>query len=209
MTNSKNMSNRHRDERKFSPNFLVYISSSKYKTTVVSRAPEDLTMQINADWDTPLAQSGASGIVEVGVQELLNRSTKTQFASAQIWSGSTPIEITLQLEFQAEQDPKQEVIQPIISLGKMALPSLSGEGGSKGLFSPPGPRIFNFGGGDNIIIQLGEFLIFESVIITNVNPVFKTRDMGVSGVPIRATCDVTFRTAFSLTGNEFENMFFK
>lgn len=209
MTEIKNMSNRHNDEVKFSKHFLIFIKSTANNSHVVCRAPEDLSLQLTSDWDNAIDGGSVASVIELGAQEALGRSTKSQFASAQIWAGTSPINITISLEFHAEENPRQEVLNPIIELTKMALPRQSGSGGSKGLFVPPGPRIFNKDGtsNDNISITLGNFLQFRKVIITDVSPVFSTRDMGKDGIPLRAKCDVTFRTSFSLTGADFENMF--
>ena len=207
--NTRSESPRQNDSRFFSPNFLVYILSTQHGQ-VVARLPDELQMQLASEWDTPLLSSGASPL-ETLVQSGFGVSTKTQFASAQVWSGSSPIEITLPLEFYAEENPKLEVVQPIVKLCQMALPRRSGESGEKGLFIPPGPRIFGFNinelGNDQINIQIGNFLNFEKVIVTQVNPTFVTRDMTQAGFPLRATCEVTFRSMFSLTGSDFSDMF--
>lgn len=204
---------RQNNVEKFSPNFLVTIFSSVHGG-VVARLPEELQFQLSSEWDTPLLQGGGvGGILESLVQEGFGVSTKTQFASAQVWSGSSPIEITLPLEFYAENNPRLEVIDPIIKLAKMALPRKSGGNGAseRGLFVPPGPRIFGFNTqniqNDQITIDIGNFLNFKKVVIVSVNPVFKTRDMLASGEPLSVTCEVVFRSMFSLTGEDFESMF--
>lgn len=208
--NPKSESDRQNDPRLFSNHFLVTIYSCVHQG-VVARVPEEVSIQLSSEWDTPLLQGGSGGFLEVGFQELLGKSTKTQFASAQVWSGSSPIDITLPLEFYADQNPKTEVIDPIVRLAKMALPRKSGKGNNQGLFTPPGPRIFGLkngsSGNDQISIDIGNFLNFKKVIITAVNPTFVTRDLTKNGLPLKATCEVTFRSMFSLTGDEFAGMF--
>ena len=200
---------RQNDTRFFSPNFLVTVFSSVHNG-VVARLPEELQMSLTSEWDTPLLSSGASAL-ETLVQNGFGKSTRTQFASAQVWSGSSPIEITLPLEFYAEENPKLEVVEPIVRLSKMALPRRGST--DKGLFTPPGPRIFKVdtrqlsNKHDDITISVGNFLTFNRVIITNVNPTFITRDMTQDGLPLRATCEVTFRSMFSLSGDDFSSMF--
>lgn len=197
---------RQNDTRFFSTHFLVKVYSSLHGS-VTARVPETLALQLTADWDTPLSSSNP-GFLDVALQEIKSLATKTQLASAQVWSGSAPIEITLPLEFYADKNPKLEVINPIVLLAKMALPSATNLA-EHGLFTPPGPRIFNVGGGanDQISIEIGNFMLFTKVIVINVNPTFTTRDMSKSGYPLRATCEVTFRSMFSLTGPEFAGMF--
>jgi hypothetical protein len=205
-------SDRQNRENYFSSNFLVFIKST-FNGVVVGRLPEEISMQLSSEWDTPLLSSGVSP-VEVLLQEGLGKSTKTQLASAQVWSGSAPIDITIPLEFYADKDPRKEVIQPIINLTKMALPRKSGDT-KGGLFTPPGPRIFRKNTrkfsklSDLINIDIGNFMNFNKVIITSVNPTFTTRDMTQNGKPLKSSCEITFRTMFSLTGDDFETMFKK
>lgn len=207
-TRASSASSRQNDSRFFSPNFLVYISSKK--GTVVARAPEELALNLTSEWDTPLLSSGFT-LLDLALREGFGKSTKSQFASAQVWTGSSPIEITLPLEFYAEADPILEVVQPIVTLARMALPTLSGKAGDQGFLTPPGPSLLGFNirgneskdSNDQISIVIGNFLNFTNVIITEVSPTFVTRDMTKGGAPLKATCDVTFRTMFSLTGNDF------
>lgn len=191
----------------FSVNFLVTVYSSCHGA-VVARLPEELQLQSSAEWDAALAGGGPAGITNYIAQEVGGVSTRTQFASAQVWSGNAPGELVLPLEFYAQDNPKIEVVDPIIKLNKMLLPRLKGREG--GLFVPPGPRtILRNKSHDQITIDVGNFLFFTNVVITNVSQVFVTRDMTQSGLPLRASCEVTFRTLFSLTGNQFEAMFKK
>lgn len=196
----------------FSNVFLVTIkaSSGLDDVSVIARLPEEIQMQLASEWDTPFLQSGGTGILEVAAQTLGGVSTKTQFASAQVWSGSSPIELTLPLEFYAQENATRDVVQPIVALAEMALPRTSNRG-EGGLFTPPGPRVFaKFGklqGDTNITVQIGSFLTFKRVIITTVNPTFVTRDMTQDGAPLRATCEVTFRSMFTLTGDQLRENF--
>ena len=207
-TQGSSQSPRQNDTRFFSNNFLVTIYSSAHGS-VVARVPEEFIIQLQSEWDTPLLSSEA-GFVETAVQQL-GRSIKIQYASAHVWTGSSPTEITLPLEFYAERNPKLEVVEPIVRLARMALPS-GGQG--RGFFKPPGPRIIDvekFGidniANDQITISVGKFLKFTQVVVTNVNPTFITRDMGKAGYPLRATCEIVFRSLFSLTGEDLAEMF--
>jgi hypothetical protein len=119
--------------------------------------------------------------------------------------------MTLPLEFYAEDNVSNEVINPIVTLGKMALPRARGNA----FYAPPGPRIFGDLGerhvglkneGDHIIVRIPSFLTFSNIIIVSVDPEFVTRDMHETG-PMRATCSVTFRTLYAFTEQELEATF--
>ena len=206
------ISARQSNTNEFSTNFLVKINSS-VNGAVVARAPEEVSLRLSSEWDTALGQSTSSNLGILGA-EVAGTSIRTQFSSAQVWSGNSPIEITLPLEFYSESSSREEVINPIVKLAKMALPRKGGSInipgiGEVGVFIPPGPRIFNLqnDANDQITIQFGNFVTFRKVIITEVEPVFVTRDMHSSGFPLRARCEITFRTIFSLTGDAFQEMF--
>lgn len=196
----------------YSDLFTVIIKSSNTAGnkgyTVTARLPQEIQLQLSSVWDSPFVQSTGNALVE-SLSNAVGVSSKLQYASAQIWSGSSPIEITLNLEFYAESDPAREVLQPIIQLSRMALPRLAGTK-KGGLFSPPGPRIFTLDidgqdtSGDKITIKIGKFMNFTNVIITDVSPVFSTKDMGRAGIPLKASCSITFRSMYTFTGAELE-----
>jgi len=215
-------------ETTLSENYLISVSSSSHGR-VEARIPENISLTINSEWKSLIGDNDASGsIIKVGIQEFLNKAPTTQVMTAQVWSGNAPIELTLSLEFKAGYNPQfnkktaagsngyDDVIKPVKMLSKMALPS-----GGKGslLLTPPGPRLFQKtndkgtgavvsegGAGDTITIEVGKFLTFERVIITNVSPEFSGA-MSSDGYPMSAKVDVTFRTLYSLVTEQVDNMF--
>ena len=199
---------RQTDETYFSPHYTMEINSSRHGI-VKARVPEQIQMQITSEWDSIL---GSSGLTSIGVlvSELSKFSTRNEFTSALAWAGNTPIELTIPLEFYAESHAEEEVIEPIRKLGRMALPgSKSLFNGNIILFSPPGPRLFDLGDAtsDDIIIQIGNFLYFTQVVIVGINPTFSTKDLSPEGFPLRASCDVTFRTVLTLTYDKYSRLF--
>lgn len=226
---SKSNSERQNDSTRFNPDFFTLISSSQHGN-VVARLPEEVPISISSEWESPLSSFGGlkTKVADFTLRETTGLTLKNQLFSSQIWSGSSPIEMTVPLEFYADRDPSREVIQPIIRLAKMALPRYNNNPDLKNILTydnkqlplkpltAPGPTIFDeeneFVKSDEIVIQLGNFLKFKRVIITNININFNTRDLVGNtryskGKPLRASCELTFRTIQSLTGEDFFSMF--
>lgn len=205
-----------------SSHYILSIASSKHGN-VKARLPEKISIALSSDWKSALDNNDAAGSITAGaVQEIFGKSTTVQKFSAQIWSGNSPIELTLPLEFRAgyepgsvsktasSEDAYKDVIAPIKRLYKMCLPR-----GSTGLMEPPGPRIFNKDdtsllskrkdNGDSIIIKIGNFLVFQKVIVTAVSAEFDGQ-MSQDGFPMSARAEVTFRTMYSLVTSEVDGM---
>lgn len=192
--------------------FRIEIRSSKLKEsdTIISWLPEELDLSVESEWSTPLA-GGASS--ELGaLLSTINASAVAQWMTVAVWSGSSPIVMTLPLQFVAEDEGEADskVITPIRNLMKLALPSLASDDKEKwnnkfGILSPPGPNpagqtgeqfehFLGWGAGsENINIKIGNFMEFKKIIVLRVNPVFSTL-LDKNGLPMRANVSFTFRT---------------
>jgi len=186
-------------------------------TVVKAWAPTNFQLQVESSWDTPFADVGG-GLVGTTLSAL-GLSLKSKPASLNIWSGSSPITLTLPLEFIAETNARQDVVTPIRQLMSLALPSLESDGIR---FIPPGPTAYDLQGtvkglsgidigsgkqrGDRIDIVVGKFLRFENVVIVSVNSDY-TLKMSVDGAPMKATAEITFRTFTTLDKEEFSRIF--
>ena len=187
--------------------FKISITSNRLKEPIESWLPEDIEFEVNSDWDTPFA-AGFSRLNNI--LSVFNTSTLAQWNTISLWQGNSPIQITIPMQFIAENEgeAKTKVIDRVRDLVKLTLPSLSeGEGiGSRvsnflGILTPPGPnpvgnalKGVSFGpGGEDINVNIGNFLRFSRVIVLRVNPVFSTL-LDSKGYPMRASASVTFRT---------------
>jgi hypothetical protein len=187
--------------------YLVTISSSQHGD-VVARLPEQIVMRIGSEWEPALRIPGV-GFVEKLSQELIGKSLKIQRFTAQVWSGNSPIEMELNLEFVAETNPEQEVLAPIRLLAAMVLPRKARGAGVDARVVPPGPRIFGISGegaNDHIVVTIGKFLKFDNVIALEASPIFHAK-MDSGGRPLRAELVLRFRTMLSLTANDLTTLF--
>jgi len=138
------------------PEYLVRIVSYRNKAVVVGVLQEDISMRVESRWDYILPSSildpanRAVQLVSGGRWSVITKAT-----SRRLWQGSSPLQLSLNLKFEAVNNPYEEVVQPCKFLQAMALPSnvkiseragtiigakLKSMGGN--FLSPPGPTPF-------------------------------------------------------------------
>lgn len=203
------------DGMELNPNYLVRISQQG-GGKVQGFVPETFQLAVSSQFGQPFGQGLMNSTIGTASKATLGVALTSQSMTAQIWEGSNPIEMTLEIEFVAESDPRSEVLQPIQSLLEMALPSKS-----KGfLLAPPGPKYSDIidweamAGGtkgegaaaNQISLHVGKFLTFDNIVIENVNVTFHSM-MHSSGIPMRATVAVTFKTFFVLLKEDMVDLF--
>lgn len=201
-------------------------SSARKKNPVKAYLPENVSLTVASDWSAPFADK-AEGALNT-VANLFGASLKTKASTAQIWQGSTPIEVTIPFILTAESDPATEIIEPIQELMKLCLPSTT-----KGQrFIPPGPSFKGYvagqlkgesavgsaiaklassapsigSNGESITVEVGNFMIFTQVVLLSVNPTFHTQRLHHSGLPLRADVEITFRKYTTSVKGEVDNI---
>ena len=106
---------------------------------ILARLPESFKLDVKSDWE-PLT-SGISGMAfkaaDLGAQALLGYTLKSQILSSQYWTGNSPIDFSLPLQFKAFYNASKEVMNPIKDLMKSTLPTR----GANNFLRPPGPNI--------------------------------------------------------------------
>ncbi len=195
----------------------VYTSTSKYKfkEQVTIRAPlqHDINIKTTANWSPLTASSFAPKMVAEAVLLATGRSLVTKWGSRQIWTGTSPLDFTLNLRFEAVNDPEKEVLAPIRELQRMILPYTRGKHGDKMLMLPPGPLatggIRKFFGlsqdeGEIISVRIGKLLRMNKVIIREIDKTIMNR-WEEGGNPISATVAIHFQTYEIMTKNSLEN----
>lgn len=106
------------------PEYLVRITSYRNRCTVVGVLQEDIAMRVESRWDY-IVPTAILDLANVAIQAVTSGkwSIITKATSRRIWQGSSPLQISLNLKFNAVEDPYKEVTQPCRLLQAMALPS--------------------------------------------------------------------------------------
>lgn len=125
------------------PNYLVQIiqygapGSTTPTSSITAPVPESVEFSVNAEYSTVLPQSMAKSDIMNGAAAIMGMKLAVQAMTAQLWNGSTNGNLSLNLEFVTETDPIQDVRAPILSLMKLATPSIH----ETGLMQSPGPQL--------------------------------------------------------------------
>jgi hypothetical protein len=186
---------------------------------VMAYVPETFQLSVTSQFNQPFGQGVQNSPVGTAAKILGLGALTSQSMTAQVWEGTQPIEMSLELEFVAESNPTTEVLEPIKELLRMTMPSRGHSGGF--LLDPPGPvykdivdwKAFESVKGEGkadrqITVQIGNFLKFDNVVIESVNTTFHSM-MHSSGIPLRATCAVTFKTFFIQLKEDIPRLFMR
>ena len=250
--------------------YKLFINQPDQERSVTAFLPESFSWNVTSDYDTPfvsgvdissvpiagnfISKIGGTGISGDGIFSLLDATLlgskryTSQMLSMQVWQGSSPVDFSIPMHFLHEKNTETDVVSPLRTLMKMALPHQS----NNFTLYPPGPKLdfsnFNsstndtpsesfrldigqnyrekfekfttsllgetsedrsflenlgvdtteeatafiaekkikadifvgeflsrFGVKDNIILSIGEYMLFPSVVITNVSSEMETR----------------------------------
>lgn len=193
----------------------------RYKVTIVSNGgnrlrpwsiegvlQEKIVIKVASKWEE-------IGLFQIGNNELLSLafnkiglSLVNTFSSRRRWTGSSPINISMKLKFEAEANTFNEVTKACAKLQGLALPSggLNALGG-KLFLRPPGPNPWGTTDlGEKISIRIGQnWLSFDSVIVEDVTTEFENR-MSIDG-PIGALVTINLSTYELMTKESLETAY--
>jgi hypothetical protein len=190
--------------------YQVVVHSTRHGD-VFAWLPDEFAMSLQQNWQFIIG-GGMPAIVNFMSSAGFGRTLMTQYLTAQVWCGSSPLKFTLPLRFVANRDSETEVINPIKQLLKMSLPEAEGSGA---FLIPPGPRIEskyvnqlrdNLGispnamgnniGGDEISLFIGSYIQIPKIFITDVSLSFKGK-LNQSGEPMESSCSIHCSTLYS------------
>jgi len=122
------------------PYTVTVVSQLNEKAIVVNAPlPEDFSFSINSNYSAPFEDSGlVSGSKLQGAASFAGFTGLIQAMSAQLWTSSTGVEITLPFNFVSRNNPLTEVRTPILNLLKLCSPRAET---SFSLLTPPGPTL--------------------------------------------------------------------
>jgi hypothetical protein len=243
--------------------YLVRVTSYRNECTVVAPMQDNINLNVTSNWE-PLIPTSILRYANIAVQVVSGggRSAITSSTTRRMWTGTSPMSVTLKLKFEAVNDPYYEVVEPCRLLQAMAVPSdpdtsrgfvglgevvtgakkaavaaMTGDlepaknfVSSLPALRPPGPTPFVWDNllsgptnwtdkvrediensaksGDFIIIELGTFLTFWSVIIRENGVIYKTK-FDKSGDPVSAEAEVRFETYEMPTKESLEHSYTK
>lgn len=182
------------------PNYMVHIKSSGFE--VIADMPEETTTSLGSEWEAWFPSNG-DGVVGNAIRTLAGTALRAQIMSTQTWTNSSPVEIPLELLFDAESNPQTEVYEPMRRLEMMALPSMSGN-----ILYAPGPapglsQLYDNTGSLEVELSIGRMLHIPSVVITSVQSTFSSR-LTQDGKPIAGRSSINFRTSITPSRQDWE-----
>jgi len=185
-----------------------YKNNSNGNSSVTIKAPlvEKFGLKLESQWSAIINGNAITDTAQALSQLAFNRSLASKYMSRRIWTGTTPLDFTLNLQFRAIEDAKLEVVRPCQELQRLILP-YSGSGKLDKIFlHPPGPSPYKeaaanfdyFNEGEITYVAIGTLLLMKRVIVKDISieylPQF-TKD----GDPIAANAAVHFQTYEILT----------
>lgn len=116
--------------------YLVFIHCPERHIYVEADVPEEIMFDIASDYEAPFSQGLIDNAKLNTGARMLGMSLTNQLMTAQVWQGSTNVQFSIPLVFQAETNATKEVIEPIRNLLRLTMPIENVDGG---LLEAPGP----------------------------------------------------------------------
>jgi len=109
------------------PEYLAKVTSIRNGATIISPLQNDIMIRVESRWE-PLVPTSLLATGNLIVQALTEgrKSLITKATSRRVWSGSSPMILSLRMRFEAVVDPFVEVAEPCRILQSMSLPSEPG-----------------------------------------------------------------------------------
>lgn len=185
--------NSYNTARTKNPNYLVRLYCPGQGVEIIADMPEETGTSLGSEWESWMAANGNK--MQDIAQLVTGSNLRWQEASKQAWSNSSPVEIPLELIFEAEKDARSEVYEPMRVLEMLALPST----GIGGLLQAPGPAgLISTGPSLEVSLFIGKTLEIPQGIIVSVSSTFSSR-LTKEGYPISGRSSISYRTSFTPT----------
>lgn len=184
-----------------SDHLKAYIQS-EVGPLVVGVVGEGSSRELTALWESPFENdtpgsmfAKAGGIVQAGALGGVGEgmTSKTTLNTTQVWSGTTPHNFNLVLEFYAVSDAYSAVQAAVIELEKCAAPEMN--------HATPGGRI-----PPTVTLRVGRQIIYPECVITNVS---RDLDGPISqdGYPLRGSVTLQLQTKTTVNQSDIAETF--
>ena len=189
------------DDPTISPHLKAYLRREG-GPTVVGIIGEGSSRELTALWESPFENdtpgsmfAKAGGIVQAGALGGVGEgmTSKSTLNTTQVWSGTTPLNFNLVLEFYAISEAYNAVQAAVIELEKMAAPEINK--------ATPGGRI-----PQSVTLRVGKQIIYPECVITNVS---RDLDGPISqdGYPLRGTVNLQLQTKTTVNQSDIAGTF--
>jgi hypothetical protein len=169
------------------PANYVIISNPTAGVEVACDLPDRFSLAVSSQFEPvdfslqTVGRGAATAANIIGGNILAKEATKL------IWLGTTPMEFTLPLIFDAETSSYEDVHQVYCNLQMLVLPD-----GGRGFLFPPNTT--RFSNNNKTTVWIGKQFWFDSVVITTANITSESRLN--AGYPIAGQIDMTFQTEY-------------
>jgi hypothetical protein len=197
--------------------YITTVTSKALQCKVCAVVQEKIQFLVNGVWEPFPGLGMFNEVAELIPQALLGVTLVQPWMKRRMWRGSTPISISVDMNFYAYDDAYNNVLLPCMLLQQMALPQetlsvgvVENEGTASetygklfSVYSPPGPSPFTvfedtLAGGDKIDLTFGNILRFSNVIVSEclINLENKLTEQGY---PITGSARIVFETFEMMT----------
>jgi hypothetical protein len=169
------------------PNYLVRIESTSGLSLVVDM-PEQFALSFASTFEPrfPAAASNYAPGLDT-LSRLAGESILVQEFTSQMWMDTAPIEVPVELLFDAQNSAYEDVYVPMKTLEALSLPDVYGS-----LLTSPAPSYAN-PNRNRISLFIGRAWYFPSVLLTSVNSTYDMR-LDADGYPISGNMSCVFST---------------
>jgi len=187
----------------------------QHSTPIIIRAllQDKIDLTTEARWSPLLASSVVTAVAEEVATVAAGRTLVSRWMTRQMWRGTSPLEFTLNLRFEAESNAETEVLCPCRELQRMSLPYIGDQKFGEQFLSPPGPLPASWAGtrflsgttkGEDITIRVGKLLNIKRCIIKRVTVSILPKFV-VGGAPLSANVTVNFQTYEIITKESLDS----
>jgi len=159
---------------------------------------EKFEMGTKSEWRPMTA---ATLLTRLGIEPTawFGRTPLNRWVTRRVWTGTTPLQFSLNLKFIAEDDAEREVLLPCQELQRMCLPYRGEKIKGDWFLSPPGPSMIQWwtpeggGRGEIITITIGALLQIKKCVVHDVKVIYPPAFLA-GGLPMYANVNITFET---------------